>query len=423
MKSLCQTICTMFLVVNPGITQPLTIQQCVDAAVSHFPVSGNTELIIEQYDLQAKLIRTALYPQSEMIALGKYQSDVVEFDLGVQIPGLTLPDIPHVQYQVALDLSQVLYDGGVSQTRLSLNLKQKEADLKAVKLSVYQIRQKTEEVFMNILALRSQLPVFSFQNDLLSAMESEMIHREQSGLAVSSDLYQIQAGKLELHKQEAHLQSLIAAQIESLKLLTGLEIQDDAEWIIPVPPELSDSPVQRPEISLWNTSREVLNMQGQLVTRDRLPKIAAFAQSGYGRPGLNFFNDQSDAFFLGGIRASWKIWDWNAAKNQTRILHLESEKIEHHMESFLTELQIQLFQIRLQMIRVEDAIHTGHKLATLYEQISVTAREQYLGGVILFSDYLGHLNQLRKCRQQLEIDEIELLRLKQLYNTLSHAKD
>ena len=45
----------------------------------------------------------------------------------------------------------------------------------------------------------------------------------------------------------------------------------------------------------------------QAVAAGLMPRIGAFVQGGYGRPGLNMLEDSFEPYYVAGVRLSWNL--------------------------------------------------------------------------------------------------------------------
>lgn len=66
-----------------------------------------------------------------------------------------------------------------------------------------------------------------------------------------------------------------------------------------------------------------------------MPKLGLFATGGYGKTGLNTFNSDFRAFFVGGIMLSWNFGKLNTLGNDRKLIRVQQESVELQKESFL----------------------------------------------------------------------------------------
>ncbi len=93
-----------------------------------------------------------------------------------------------------------------------------------------------------------------------------------------------------------------------LSVLAGESLDRSMVFVKPTPDDELISPViNRPELQMFNAQEAAVETQKLLLKARNMPKLGAFAQGGYGKPGLNMFDNDFSPYFLGGIRLSWNF--------------------------------------------------------------------------------------------------------------------
>ena len=64
---------------------------------------------------------------------------------------------------------------------------------------------------------------------------------------------------------------------------------------------------QLPALAMFDIQKKQISLSQRLDEISRRPKIGAFAQLGYGKPGLNFLKNEFAPYYLVGVRAQWNI--------------------------------------------------------------------------------------------------------------------
>ena len=101
MKWILLTTLAIF-VASSSISQTISLDECKIAAIDAFPISNNLNIIRDRFNQEEKIISQNFLPELSLNANGMYQSDVVSFDLGTSIPGLSIPEIPHLQFRLTI---------------------------------------------------------------------------------------------------------------------------------------------------------------------------------------------------------------------------------------------------------------------------------------------------------------------------------
>ena len=101
-----------------GHTQtPLSLEACYRQAETHSPQAGQTRLIQEATDLQIKLLSRNYVPQSRLNGQATWQSDVTS--VPIKLPNFEISPPPKDQYKLTLDMTQTIWDGGVTEKQKS----------------------------------------------------------------------------------------------------------------------------------------------------------------------------------------------------------------------------------------------------------------------------------------------------------------
>ena len=89
----------------------ITIEECMEMARNNYPQIRQLNLIEEaaRYDIAS--VSKSWLPRLSISGKAAYQSDVVEMPF--DIPGFSF-DLPHDQYSLVGEISQTIWDGGVS---------------------------------------------------------------------------------------------------------------------------------------------------------------------------------------------------------------------------------------------------------------------------------------------------------------------
>lgn len=402
----------------PVMSQSVSLEECTQAAINHFPVTRNLDIIREKFDRQDDIIVINYLPGITLNAQGNYQSDVVSFDLGVNIPGLTFPTVPNVQFKNTLDIKQLVYDGGVNAALKELNVIQREIQESEIRNRQFQIRLMIEDIYMAILLTKGQIPIFDLHINTLETNREDIQTLVDEGVLIQADVDLMDAKLLE----SKHLKHLTYTRLNQftaqMNELTGMDL--DLNWNFNLPqPDIRSNTVLRGEVLLLDSQKRMLKSNQNLISRANYPKVGAFGQLGYGRPGLNFLNDKWDSFFIAGINFSWNLWDWKKSKKQKTNLDLQSRMLDNEKETFLMHLNLGLIEQKSSITSINQSILKELELIDIYDRILESSREQLKEGVITVNTFLQNLNASKLSRQNLLNYKIQLISAKQRFVTLT----
>ena len=410
----------VFLVLSQGLfaqsNDSLDIFQCFEATEKYYPKAGEKQLVEEETYLKLKNIQAEWYPQIELNAQATYQSDVVEIDMGNSLPfPVDFPTPSNDQYKATLDVNQKIYDGGVIKSSKKLEKVSGETRNQSVDVAIHQVKQQVSQVFFGVLLLQKQQAII--ENTLRELMEKKKTIRAgvERGVLLPSDLKSMQAELIKLEQTRDELSGKMDAYIQMLNELTGLGINSKHNLALP-DIELTDSlSFKRPEHKLFWLKKEQIEMNKSLVKAQKSPKVFAFGQMGYGRPGLNMLADEFDTYYMMGVKFKWNIWDWKQNSRKRQILDVNKNAVDVERKTFNKKLKINLETILADIENYKKAIERDERIISLRKEINQSAKSKLENGTITSSEYISELNQLKNAQIQHEKHRVELQKAKVNY--------
>jgi outer membrane protein TolC len=394
----------------------LDIFQCFDAIEKFYPKSEEKQLIEEQTQLELENIQAQWYPQLNLNAQASYQSDVVEVDIGDDLPfPVDFPTASKDQYKATIDVNQRIYDGGASKSSKKLERIEGEANRQSVDVTIHQVKKQVANAFFGVLLLQKQQAIIENTFEELKKKKKTVQAGVESGVLLSSDLKSIQAELLKLNQNRDELKTKLKANIKVLEELTGLKMQSAEHFLLPEI-QLSDSlNYNRPEHELFSLQREQLEQNKSLVKSQQLPKVFAFGQVGYGKPGLNMLKDEFDSFYLLGLKLKWNIWDWNQNKRKRQIIEVQREKVNVQKNTFNKTLNVNMEAILADIDNYRKALERDKRIISLRREVAESARSKLENGTITSSQYITELNQLKNAKIKYEEHRVKLQKAKMSY--------
>lgn len=376
--------------------ETITLWQCYDSAASASPLAGEREIYAGMALLRDRNLEASWFPTLDLGGTFNYQSDVVDMSelLGnMTLPPGSLPSIPHEQYRATVDLSQVIWDGGVTRSAREverivseLNMQQNEADL-------YRLREQVNNFFFSILLVRSQAGVTSILISELDARILEALSGVENGVVTPVTLDVLRAEKIRAEQSAAELGRKHDALARALEQITGMTGLKYATLVLPDNLVTGAETIDNPDLLIFDTRSRQLELSKDLLKSQRMPKLFGFAQAGYGNPpGNNFLSDKADVYYSFGAGLKWNIWDWNKNTNDRRSLTLQQ-----HLLDIRKSAAEQGFQrlLTLKMAEIEslrDAASLDEELIALRGRIAAAAASQLRNGTITASQYMTELN-------------------------------
>ncbi len=411
MQRIIRAICPALLAAclcPPAVQAQVSIGQCMELARENYPQVRQLGLIEEaaRYDI-ASAAKSWL-PHFTVSGKASYQSDVVEMPF--DIPGFTF-DLPHDQYSLVGEISQTIWDGGVSGSQKRVTASGVDVQKGQVEVSLYALNERVEKIFLGILLIDAQLE----QNGILEkSLERNASYAQaciENGTAYKSDLEMIEVSMLDCEQQREELQKDRVAYVSMLEKLTGTSLAGQ-EFITPdenvamagIPEEAS-----RPELQLYDAQLAQQDALARQLNSKISPKFTLSLQGGVGRPGLNILKNTFQPYWTAGVKMTWDIGALYTRRDEKRKIEAQTRKIESDRETFLFNTGLDATQMRSSIDKARSQLEKDKKIIALRESIRSSGEEQYRGGVITMTDLMSRIDDEYNARVAESIHRIQLL--------------
>lgn len=399
-------------------SQQITLEQCYSYGYYNHPSYDNLRVLLKIGEVEAENTSVNMLPQATLKANVSWQSDVTEVDL--PIPGVNLPSIAHDWYKLYIDVTQTIYDGGVNRKLKQAAEAKTKTELHKQEVNLYAVKGGVNVAFFAALNLQKQNAVLNLKMEVLEKQIQMFSSAVKNGMLNQNELNNLLAEKVLLQQQLIELESAQKTALDNLSHITGIPISNNSQLVLPVEPK-SDSIsliISRPELDLIDAQKEQLNTQSELLQKARKPKVYGYGQAGYGRPGLNMFNDAFDDWYVVGVGMQWKIYDWKETARKRELLVLQNEIIDNSKDNFLYQLNM-LTQTKLNEIeKLKRIIKSDEELLRLRESVAENSASQLQNGLITSSEYIRNLNSFVSSQHMSQSHKIQLLKAQYEFKTL-----
>lgn len=398
-----------FLVMTMVAAQEVSLEKCVQEAKANSHLLRNESIYQSYYSLGDQINKLSNYPHLSLNGKAVYQSDVVEIDFDIPIAGVSFPQMPHAQYQTNININQRLYDWGL--TRLLNDRNALEIDMKAADMTITGnlIEKSVNGIYLAILLSKKQLLIQDLVLVNIQASLTEVSKAVDNGVLLPSDLHKLQNLKLEAEQGRIEIDARLESLIGQMSLLTNMNLSKKNSFSVPGLPNSVWS-LKRPENMKFAYQKEMLDIQSRKIEKSRMPQMFAFAQMGYGRPGLNFLSDQWDTYFIGGISVDWEIWDYGRAKKLKNQIRLQQEIIDNNEMDFNLQLQTRILDLNNSISAVNKLIVKDVELVENSAKVTESSKMRLAQGVVTSSEFIQDLNKEKLYRYNLELHKIQLVK-------------
>ena len=391
-----------------SFAQTISLDECYTAAAAHYPTASQTTLYQQIADLQSKNLQTVFLPQVQLNGQAVYQSPVVT--VPIKIPGIDIPEPNHDQYKVTVDASQLIYDGGLAKKQNEILQLNSQVQQQQVQVDLYKVRDMVLQAYFNVLLLNQQKEILLLQKSTFDKKLQQVNSGIKFGTVLQSHADIISAQKISIDQSVAEIDANRDAAIQILNLLTGKQFNSNTTFSLPSAITNDDSAhAGRPELTLFSLQQKNLSLQSDLSHDKRLPKLSAFGQGGYGRPGYNIFDNTFQPFFTVGLKLNWNILGWNTANHESEIYSLNTQIIQKQQETFVLNTDMQSIQQNADITTYNKLLEYEAQLVTLRTSIAATIENQLENGTATATDYVTEQNNATQAELNLKIHQLQLL--------------
>lgn len=406
------------LILLPSLTfgqQTITLEQCQQAAEANFPLNGQSQHLIDITDANLLKINAIWQTKVYINAQASYQSDVT--GLPISFPGIEVPELSKDQYKATLDISQTLYDGGVSNQQKAVAKQQLAVEEQKLVVDRYKVIEKVNQFYLAVLLADARYELLSKNKERIRNYLEYTISAEQYGVASEMQILEFRAELLRLEQQETEVRALKYSALEALKVLTGLTIADNSTFVAPET-NLTNPTLQRPELELFTRQKSLFELQRSFAEAPAQPTLSLFAQGGYGRPGLNMLVDSFAFYYIGGIKLNYPLWTGNTRKRDASIYASNSAITDLQVLNFQQSINIQSTQYQQDISKYNTLIFSDDSIISLRTKLLDGATLQFQEGVSSSRDIIDYLIDQSDAVMTKRIHELQLTATKVNYLTL-----
>ncbi len=385
----------------------VSLQQLYVDAMSRDARSQTTALLRSSFALRDRVLATDRFAQPQLNAQTTHQSDVTE--VPIRIPGSNIPTPPYTRYQLTLDLDQPLYDAGAVAARRAIErgrLGEAESD---VALQLYRLRFDVNAALFSALLQQEQLDAIDATRTVVDERMREATARVKEGSALARDTNTIRAELLRLEEARAEVIARHRSALRVLSSLTGRSFDPAVRLAAPIvragPAVMT---TQRPEYARFDATRNRLELEARAAAVDARPRISAFVQAGVGQPGLNQLRPDTDAFYLAGVRATWRPLARHDAGRRAEQARVQQRITDLEERAFSESLERGTYADREEISSLEAALVRDALLVRVREDIERVARLEFEEGAVTAAVWVAAQSDLLSAQIAARRHNVEL---------------
>ena len=395
----------------------ITIEECVRKAEANYPLIKKYELLSATTQIELSDINKSWLPRIGVYGQVTGQNVVPSFPGALKSVltqmGSDMKGLGKIQYKVGVDVSQTIWDGGVSSTRRELARSREEVQKASNDVEMYAVRERVENLFFAILLTDEQIAQNMVTETLLESNLERLRAMHRNGTAMQSDVDMVEAQALTLKQNISLARHAVEGYRELLSLFAGEDLKNETLLRPSADEPVSDESL-RPEIGLFESQRRLNALSDRLTKNELMPKVGFFAQAYYGYPGIDYFKSMvsRDLSFnlLAGVKVSWNVDAFYNRKNSTRRTQLNAQNIATDLQLFLFNTGLQTSSQRSTISGLRDVMNDDARIIELRANVRKAAESQLANGVIDATALLTKISDENLARLTAQLHEIQLLK-------------
>ncbi|MCC8187502.1 MAG: TolC family protein [Bacteroides sp.] len=385
----------------------LTIEECYTKAEANYPQVRQYGLIGQTEEYNLRNASKGYLPQFSLSGKATYQTQVTS--VPITLPDVEIPTMSKDQYQIVAEASQVIWDGGnIKASRENIKA---QADIEKAQYEVdmYALRERVNNLFFSILLLDEQLDLNTVYLNDLEVNYERVKSSEENGVANGSDLDAVRVEQLSARQNRIQLETNRSAYLLMLATFIGEDLSPDTRLIKPTPFLPDQQYNHRPELALFDARSQQAAVQRMNIQASYMPQLGVFIQGGYGKPGLNMFENKFDTYAIGGVNLSWKFGSLYTRRNDLRKIDVNLRNIEIQRETFLFNNSLRVTQYNAEFEKYVRMMAYDDEMIGMRRSIVRASEAKLENGIITVPDLIRDLNAEQTARLNKALHEIEML--------------
>ncbi len=409
MRHLIMALTALLFLGSPAAHSQLTLDACRAKARLNYPLIRQYGLIDKSVEYNLSNANKGYLPQVNLMAKVSYQSETTE--LPISLPGIPAFALSKDQYQAITEVNQVIWDGGAIRMQKKVIQQSAEVEKQNLEVAMFTLNERINQLFFGILMIQEQMK----QNDLLRAGWQTNIDRVSAlmanGVANQADLDALKVELLRTAQRNTELLSVQKSYRQMLSAMIGEKVDESVLLVRPESLVISGNPdfSRRPEMLAFGYQESLLDRQQDALYAVNRPKIGLFVQAGYGKPGLNFLNNEFSPIAIGGARLTWNISNYYSQKNNVEKIGIARQSVGLQKDAFLYNSNLAGIQQNNEIGKIRELIGRDDEIISLRQSIRKSSESKVENGILSVSELIRDMQAEDMARQEKSLHEIQLL--------------
>ena len=448
MKKGLLIVCLLFAIAGLH-AQVLTLDECQRLAAENYPAVSKYELIEQTTELSVQKLNMGYVPQLKFLAQVTYQSDVPtlpefltgmpEYDAYIQSKiGTGKGSISQaqydrgdygfadpLQYRLALQLDQVIWDGGTIEAQKRVARAQGEVQKAAADVDMYALRDRVNNLFFGVLLLNEKIELLSDVEALLEANARKLDTLYAGGLVTTADKATLQAELYSVQQQRMQLEYSSRTCKKLLGMFVGRDVDEYDGLQKPDILDVLPTENRRPELLQMEAQLRLFDAQEKLVKTSVIPNFSLFATGFFSNFGYDIFKNmfarglRPDAQV--GVALKWNISNFYTLNKTKKQIQIGRQMVSTGRETFLFNMNQLTTQNSENIALYRAMMEKDEQIIALRTEIRQAAEIKLENGIIDLNNLLAEIQKEDKAKNDHVSHEIEML--KQMYELKNRSNN
>jgi outer membrane protein TolC len=387
----------------------ITLEDCRNKAIATSPLVKQLMLQQSRYLFDEKALSGNYLPQLSIEGQATYQSEVLKFNL--PIPNLNLPEISKDQYKIWVNVTQQIWDGGITSASKDMKLIESNLNQAITNVNLYSINDIINQLYFNILLTKENIGTLIVAKKQLDTNKHIIESLVRNGVMLRSSYESVLIELLKIEQNIEQLKSSLKSMLGMMSEWTEIEISETDVFLIPGTKPDESLRINRAEFLVFDEKDKLSDAGSSMTETQLMPKVFAFGQSGWGNPNpFNFFDTEGSFFYLIGVKFQWSPFDWNSNHNKRQSIITGKQINATERENFIKTLNIGIGREKSELERFEKLLMLDAEIINRQQLICQEYFSRVKNSSITINEYLAQTNALLVAQINRDIHKIQQIR-------------
>ncbi len=400
---LCGLCFCLPILVDAQELKSISLDLCYKMAADNSTLEQRRSSSASIAESQVKNANSAYIPSASINAIGTYQSDIIA------IPIPNVDPLPLGQYNITLDVEQLIWDGGASSKSKSISASVLDVEYSKLDIDDMNLKNRVASFFLSISLLKKNLDVLQLHIDRIKTNVAMMKGKYRDGIATFGNVIKLESEQVLAEQSLMKLQYDRTKMIESLSILMGQSISYDVECVLPEPEIKKQDKSLRPEYDLFDAQQKIINDQIKLLNTSNMPKISAFVKGGNGLPGLDMMRTTPEWYYMAGVKLNVPLTNWKSTTHQKTEFMEKQSLIDLQREDFSRNNNIEIAQSWSEIDKCREMISSDIVIVAKRKEVLDIEENRLENGMSTTNDYIIELNHYKEALMNQKLNEVRLV--------------